>query len=91
MRDTMTDAAKLAQKDRKAACDLIIERAGEMMVEEMGAPIEMMIDRMLTFAGAHMCLLDGSQKTAEVFRALATNVENGVFEPVLQENRRGKH
>ena len=33
---------------RKQNCDLIVERAARMMVDEAGASVPMMLDRMLT-------------------------------------------
>ncbi|MDX0210202.1 hypothetical protein GOC35_00600 [Sinorhizobium meliloti] len=75
----------------QSVCDQVVERAASVMVEELGAPIEMMIDRMLTYAGAQMCALDGTKKTAAIFRQLAANVEGGVFDRVMEKNRRGKH
>jgi hypothetical protein len=41
----------IADKDRQAYCDLVITRAAELMVEQ-NAPIEMILDRMLTYATA---------------------------------------
>jgi hypothetical protein len=55
MTDEKTNAVELAKTDLRAACDMVIERSAAMMVEELGAPIEMMLDRMLTYAGPSMC------------------------------------
>ncbi|WP_394887496.1 hypothetical protein [Mesorhizobium sp. AaZ16] len=55
MTDEKTNAVELAKTDLRAACDMVIERSAAMMVEELGAPIEMMLDRMLTDAGPSMC------------------------------------
>lgn len=69
----------------KAACDQIIHRAARMMVEGAGAPIPMMLDRLLTYAAAQACSIDGSPRTAEVFRRLADNIEAGLFHSVTGE------
>lgn len=65
--------------ERKELCDLIVERAAAAM-EETGAPIEMILDRLLTFAGAQAFMRHGKARTAEIFRELAENIENGVFD-----------
>ncbi|MDX0261555.1 hypothetical protein GOC60_10200 [Sinorhizobium meliloti] len=81
---------EINDKNIQSACDLVVERAAEMMVEEIGAPIEMMIDRMMTYAGAQMCVLDGNRKTAAILRKLADNVEGGIFDAVTGEAARGR-
>jgi hypothetical protein len=43
---------------------MVIERSAAMMVEELGAPIEMMLDRMLTYAGTQACVQQGSPAAA---------------------------
>lgn len=73
------------EEQRKAVCDQLIERAAEMMVEGAGAPIEMMIDRMLTYAAAQACTLQGSPATARTFRRLADNIEAGCFHRITGE------
>lgn len=81
------------ERERKELCDCIVERAAEMMVTEVGAPIEMAVDRLLTYAAAQACTLDGSPRTAETFRRLADNIEAGCFHSVTGEDRpgAGKH
>lgn len=76
-------------EERKAHCDLIIERAAEMMVAKVGASIPMMIDRMLTYAAAQAATLEGSPATAEHFRAFADNIEGGLLWPVTGEDKPG--
>ncbi|MDF8353221.1 hypothetical protein [Ensifer adhaerens] len=70
---------------RKALCDEIIHRAAKMMVEEVGASMGMMLDRVMTFAAAHACTIDGSPKTATAFRDLADKIEEGIFHSVTGE------
>lgn len=41
-----------AEERRKAACDMIVERAARMMVQEVGTSPGMMLDRLLTYAAA---------------------------------------
>lgn len=85
MTDETTDARMLAKTDLRAACDLVIERSATMLVEELGAPIEMMLDRMLTYAGAQACVQQGSPTAAKVFRQLADRIEAGIFHVVTGE------
>lgn len=66
-------------KEISAVCDGIAYRAAKMMIEDAGAPIEMVIDRLLTFAAAHAVSIDGSKHAAEVFRELADRIEAGKF------------
>lgn len=78
-----------AERDKrlKAVCDGVINRAASLMVDELGAPIPMMLDRMLTYAAAQACSIDGSPNTAAVFRTLAAKIESGVFHSVTGENQ----
>ena len=66
-------------KEIAAACDGMIHNAARMMIEDGGASIEMVIDRLLTFAAAQAVSLEGSKRTAEVFRQLADRIDEGVF------------
>lgn len=70
---------------QKALCDKIIERAGVMMAEEVGAPVPMILDRLLTYAGVCACTRNGSPETARIFRQLADNIEAGVFHSITGE------
>ncbi|MBU1313978.1 MAG: hypothetical protein ACK4P4_18485, partial [Allorhizobium sp.] len=77
------------EERQKALCDTIITRAATMMVEEVGASVPMMLDRMLTYAAAQACCNDGSPRTAAIFRDLANNIEGGLFHRVTGENGQG--
>ena len=72
---------------RKALCDEIQHRAAKMMVEEVGVSIPMMLDRVLTFAGAQACTLDGSPKTAAAFRQFADKIDAGLFHSITGEGK----
>lgn len=82
--DTLTDDQRTRRR-----CDRIVELAAEAMVEE-GAPVPMILDRMLTYAAAQACQIDGSKNTATVFRQLAANIESGIFDH-LDRTKRGRH
>jgi hypothetical protein len=73
------------EERRKAACDMIIERAARMMVDEGGASVAAVIDRMLTYAAAQACTVEGSTKTAAKFRVLADRIEAGLFHRMTGE------
>lgn len=73
----------------KGLCDEIVYRAGCMMLERVGAPMGMMLDRMLTFAAAHAVSSDGPTKAAAVFRQCADLIDAGVFHSQDGENLDG--
>ena len=66
-------------KEIAAFCDGITHRAATVMIEEGGASLEMVIDRLLTFAAAQAVSIDGSKNTAATFRQLADRIDEGVF------------
>lgn len=76
-----------AVADPKAYCDQAIQMAAECMVAS-GAPIDMILDRLLTYAGAQACSMNGSPATAKVFRVLANNIEAGAFHSITGEGAR---
>jgi len=91
----MTDATSPPEEKAealKALCDEIQHRAAKLMVEN-GAPMEMMLDRVLTFAAAQSCNIAGSPRTAAVFREVADKIDAGLFHRVTGENvpRRDRH
>jgi hypothetical protein len=57
-------------------CDATIEGAAEMMLEA-GAPSEMILDRLLTYAGRQMVRAHGPGEAAQRIRTLADNIEMG--------------
>ena len=80
------------EERKKAACDLIVHRAAVMMTQEAGATLEMMLDRVITYAAAQSCKLAGSPATASMFRDVAAKVDAGVFHSVTGEGERdGRH
>lgn len=76
-------APELARTDVAAACDLIIGRAIAMMHEECKAERELIIDRLLTIAGAMMTEAHGAPRAASIFRQMAGNIEGGCFASVV--------
>lgn len=86
MKPKLRTAAIERREDKELQCDQIIYRAAQIMVEKNGASIDMMLDRMLTYAAAQACSIDGSPKTAATFRLLADRIESGVFHSLTGEN-----
>ncbi|MDX1070464.1 hypothetical protein GOL32_18100 [Sinorhizobium medicae] len=74
-------------KAKQMACDAIIERAVVKMVVEAGAPVSLVIDRLLTYAAGQAATMRGSAVTAEHFRRLADNIEGGLFRSLTGEDR----
>lgn len=67
----------------RALCDTIVHRAAALMVEEAGAPIEMIMDRFVTFAGAQTVATFGKEDAAAMFRQALEAVEGGVFDHLI--------
>ncbi|WP_105370607.1 hypothetical protein [Neorhizobium huautlense] len=76
----MATKAETTDAARKALCDQLITGAVRMMIEDAGAPVPLILDRLLTFAAAQSCAMDGKAKTAAAFRDLATRIEAGALD-----------
>lgn len=74
----------LPESELKSFCDKLVEIAAEGM-EAAGAPISMIIDRLMTYTAAQMCTIDGSPKTAGTFRDLAEKIDGGMFHRITGE------
>lgn len=83
----MHDEIKTAQ----ITCDGITYRAAKMMIEEAGASVEMVVDRLLTFAAAQAVSMDGSANTAQVFRDLADRIDAGCFASIEHSPSKERH
>ncbi|MET4127169.1 hypothetical protein [Roseovarius sp. MBR-6] len=79
----MTDESKTV-----SLCDEIVYRAACLMIEEAGADIVTVLDRLLTYSAAQAVSMDGAQDTAAIFRHLADRIEAGAFASL--EGKRGK-
>ncbi|MDX1247091.1 hypothetical protein GOL91_12165 [Sinorhizobium medicae] len=77
----------LTEKAKQVACDAIIERAVVKMVVEAGAPVSLVIDRLLTYAAGQAATLEGSAVTAEHFRRFADQIETGLFWSITGEDK----
>nr|WP_278520794.1 hypothetical protein [Brucella anthropi] len=86
MKPKKTTVESEREERMKALCDQIVHRAARMMVEEVGASMSVMLDRMLTFSAAQACSVDGSANTAAAFRMFADRIEAGLFHRVTGEN-----
>ncbi len=64
---------------RRDACDEIITGAARIIVHEVGITVPQMVDRMLTFAAAQSCATDGRSAASATFRAIADQIDAGIF------------
>lgn len=82
---TVTPESELEER-QKAFCDEVLFRAAKIMTEDSGAPMALVLDRILTFAAAHVCKIEGSPNTAKAFRVIAGKIEAGIFHSVTGES-----
>jgi len=75
----------MTDTERKALCDMLMARATELMAGEIGAPIAMMLDTMVTYTAAHACAHLGSPGAAKAFRIAAGKIDAGLFHSVTGE------
>ncbi len=68
----------------KANCDRLVELAALDMLGG-GASIETIIDRLLTYAAAQSCVVNGSADTAAQFRTFADKIDGGIFHKITGE------
>lgn len=80
-----------SEEKQRAICDLILERAAEMMITDAEAPLGMIIDRMITFVAAQACVSAGSEKAVELFQHCVTKIEAGTFNSVSEGRRKSPH
>jgi len=74
----------LPEPKLKSFCDNLVVMAAEGM-EAAGAPIGMILDRLMTYTAAQMCSVDGSPATAKIFRDLAEQIDGGLFHRITGE------
>lgn len=71
MTDEQTKAAS-------AFADNVIFSALELM-QDRGVPFDLMMDRILTAAGAHIARHEGAERTSAIFRKMAVNIDAGAL------------
>lgn len=69
---------KDASNDTRKACDQIVHRSAELILAQ-GASIGLVLDRLLTFSAGQACKVDGAFQTAQAFRSIADQIEDGLF------------
>jgi G:T-mismatch repair DNA endonuclease (very short patch repair protein) len=79
------NANGLPLSDLIAAVDEMVWRAMES-AQQLGASPDVVIDRMVTAAGAHVCAWEGSAGGARFFRAVADRIEAGACDALTGEN-----
>lgn len=66
----------------KAHCDLVITRAAALMTGDFKAPVEMVIDRLVTYACAQTAASFGREQAIRMLNHAAIQIENGVFDHI---------
>ncbi|WDR00883.1 hypothetical protein PSC71_09160 [Devosia sp. J2-20] len=87
MNKTPANDTQPSQKRVKQMCDLMVERATTMMANEAGAPVEMIVDRLLTFAIAQMASTYGRQEALNMLRFASDQVKAGKFDHLIHSGR----
>lgn len=72
----------VADKDLQAYCDLVVTRAAELMAEQH-TPLEMIIDRMVTYATAQCMATFGREDALKLHRQGIRAVRDGAFDHLL--------
>lgn len=73
------------------SCDALLSEACETMQKEMGAEVELILDRLLTYAAAQMVLTSGKAEAAKAFRQCAKMVQSGIFDHIKAGETLHKH
>lgn len=79
------------EAQRRNVCDEVIGRATKIMVEEVGASIEMMLDRLFTYAAAQSFHTQGKANTVRAMREMAKNIEDGALDDLHLNTGEVKH
>ena len=83
----MTDEETTTTEAQRKFCDLTLSRATELMHEEGGAPVPMILDRLLTYSAAQASAID-PDGAADLFRHIAAQIEAGKFAHVTKKQPR---
>lgn len=75
------------QVSRIRACDAVLASAAAIMQNDLGASLEMIIDRLMTFALVQAATVGGKEATADMLRLTADNVEGGLLDDLPQAQR----
>lgn len=79
----LDEIRELAKADMAGAVDSIFIHAVETALQ-LGADVPLVLDRMLTVAGAEVCARNGSAAGSRIFRDLADRIENGIFDTLAK-------
>lgn len=75
----------MSDTEMKSFCDKMVEVAAEGM-EAAGAPLGMIVDRLVTYGVAQMVAADGSEITSRNLHMIAEKIGAGAFAQVSGEN-----
>jgi uncharacterized protein with PIN domain len=73
------------------SCDALIAEACETIQREMGADVELILDRLLTYAAAQMVMTTSKAEAAAAFRQCAKTVQSGLFDHIKSGQTLRKH
>ncbi|MER9217817.1 hypothetical protein NKI48_02625 [Mesorhizobium sp. M0644] len=69
-----------AEAAQKALCDRLVEACAETMFNQIGAPVEMIVDRLVTYCVGQMVTVVGKDGAVRILRHVIQQVEDGVFD-----------
>ena len=76
---------KLTDKEQKAYCDLVVSRAAELMEVDVDAPVQMIVDRLLTYVAAQIVVRCGRDEASNMLRFAAGRIDSGAFDCLVPE------
>ncbi|WP_299837500.1 hypothetical protein [uncultured Jannaschia sp.] len=77
-------------EETKSLCDTIVTQAA-MAMQENGASVELILDRLLTYSAAQAYFDTGPEYTAALFRSIADNIEGGAFSHLDKKREAKRH
>ncbi|MGR3512743.1 MAG: hypothetical protein ACU0GG_08260 [Paracoccaceae bacterium] len=70
---------KSTETEQKSYIDGILTSACNMALQDTGASLGTVLDRLVTMAVAHAVAIDGQEATAAAFRDVVEKIEGGMF------------
>lgn len=80
--------SKAKETRARNACDGAIHKMAKSQVDH-GCGMDVLLDRLMTYATAQSVTLIGSKETAAIYREFATKIEGGLFETLEPGHTRG--
>ena len=70
---------------QKDLCDLTVQRAAEIMVSEVKAPVQMLLDRLFTFTVAQAVSSYGRDEAVRMLELGVQRIKEGMFDAIPTE------